>query len=48
MPVVGNNRDGIPESDFTAIYNDRSSSEYQERLNEIEEMINSKPLFRDL
>ena len=48
MPLIGNNRDGLTEPDFTSIYNDRSSLEYQKRLTEIQEMIKSRPLFQDL
>lgn len=48
MPEVGNNRDGLSEDDFNALYADRSSPEYQERLAEIEELILSRPLFLDL
>ena len=48
MPTVGNNRDGLSESDFNAIYQNRSSEEYQQRLSEIQELINARPLFRDL
>ena len=48
MPLVGNNRDGIPEEDFAIIYNDRTSAEYQNRVIEIKEMIHSRPLFENL
>lgn len=48
MPEVGNNRDGLSEDDFNALYADRNSSEYQERLAEIEELILARPLFLDL
>ncbi len=48
MPVVGNNRDGISETDFAAIYRDRNSPEYQQRLAEIESLIQSRPLFAGL
>lgn len=48
MPEVGNNRDGLSEDDFNALYADRSSPEYQERLAEIEELILARPLFFDL
>ena len=46
MPEVGNNRDGISESAFNSIYADSSSSEYLERLNEIRETIEAKPIFQ--
>ncbi|MEQ8954819.1 MAG: hypothetical protein RL120_11855, partial [Gammaproteobacteria bacterium] len=48
MPQVGNNRDGISETDFVAIYRDRSSPEYQQRLAEIQSLIESRPLFSGL
>ena len=48
MPPVGNNRDGLSESDFNAIYRNRSSEEYRQRLSEIRELINARPLFQDL
>ena len=46
MPDVGNNRDGISESTFNSVYADSSSSEYLERLNEIRETIEAKPIFQ--
>ena len=46
MPEVGINRDGISESAFNSIYADSSSSEYLERLNEIRETIEAKPIFQ--
>jgi len=48
MPEVGNNRDGLPESTFNAIYADSSSAEYNQRMNEIREAIEAKPIFQDL
>ena len=48
IPEVGSNRDGISESDFNAIYADRSSAEYIERINEIKISIESKPIFQGL
>lgn len=48
MPEVGGSRDGISESDFNAIYNDRNSSEYRQRLLEIQAFIDSRPLFQGL
>ncbi|MEC7767275.1 MAG: hypothetical protein VYD92_10140 [Pseudomonadota bacterium] len=48
MPEVGNNRDGISESDFTAIYSDRNSHEYQQRLTNIQALIEARPLFQGL
>ena len=47
MPPVGNSRDGLSESDFNAIYRNRSSEEYRQRLSEIQELINARPLFQD-
>ncbi|MEX2470108.1 MAG: hypothetical protein WD396_10160, partial [Pseudohongiellaceae bacterium] len=48
MPQVGNNRDGISESDFSAIYVDRNSPEYLDRLAEIEALIAARPLFQGM
>ncbi len=48
MPPVGNNRDGLSETDFNAMYTDRNSPEYQERLAAIQAAIESRPLFRGL
>lgn len=48
MPEVGNNRDGLSEVDFNALYQDRSSPEYQQRLSQIEELIATRPLFQDI
>lgn len=48
MPEIGNNRDGLSEDDFNALYADRSSPEYQARLAEIEQLILARPLFQDL
>ena len=48
MPEVGSNRDGLSETDFNTLYQDRSSPEYQSRLAEIEELIAARPLFLDL
>lgn len=48
MPEVGNNRDGLSETDFNAMYTDRSSPQYQERLAEIQTLIESRPLFSGL
>ncbi|MEX0964714.1 MAG: hypothetical protein WDZ52_11810 [Pseudohongiellaceae bacterium] len=48
MPEVGSNRDGLSETDFNAIYQDRSGPEYQERLVEISTIIDSRPLFAGL
>ena len=48
MPEVGGSRDGISESDFNAIYSDRNSSEYRQRILEIQAFIDSRPLFQGL
>lgn len=48
MPEVGNNRDGLSESDFVSQYRDRNSPEYQQRLNDIQALIDARPLFRAL
>ena len=48
MPTVGNNRDGISESDFAELYQDRTSEQYLERMNQINELVFNSPLFADL
>ena len=48
MPEVGNNRDGLPESTFNAIYADSNSTEYIQKMNEIREAIEAKPIFQGL
>ena len=48
MPEVGDNRDGISESDFAAIYSDRNSPEYQRRLADIQALIETRALFQGL
>lgn len=48
MPEIGNNRDGLSEGDFNALYADRNSPEYQARLEEIEQLIAARPLFQNL
>lgn len=48
MPEVGNSLDGLSETDFNAIYTDRNSPQYRERLDEIQTLIDSRPLFFDL
>ncbi len=48
MPDVGNNRDGLSESDFNARYQDRNSEQYQQRLREIEELISTRSVFQGL
>ena len=48
MPEVGNNRDGLSETDFNAVYTDRSSPQYVKRLAEIQALIDTRPLFSGL
>ena len=48
MPEVGNNRDGLSESTFNAIYADSNSTEYIEKMNEIREAIDAIPIFQGL
>ena len=48
MPEVGDNRDGLSESDFAAIYSDRNSPEYQRRLADIQALIKTRALFKGL
>lgn len=45
---IGGNRDGLSESDFNALYQDRTSPEYQQKLEEIRLLIYSRPLFQGL
>ena len=47
MPEVGNNRDGISESAFNSMYADSGRTEYLEKLNEIREAIEAKPIFQN-
>ena len=48
MPQLGNNRDDLSETDFNAMYTDRSSPQYAQRLAEIKTLIDSRPLFSGL
>ena len=48
MPEIGNNRDGLSESTFSAIYADSSSAEYIQKVNEIRDAIEAKPIFQGL
>ena len=48
MPAVGNNRDGLSEADFNAQFKDRNSPKYQTRVREIQQLINSRPVFAGL
>lgn len=47
MPPVGNNRDGLTEADFSEQYTDRTSDEYRQRLEQIQELIYQQPLFQN-
>jgi hypothetical protein len=48
MPLFGSNRDGLSEADFNDLYTDRNSNEYLLRVKEIEGLVNSAPVFKDL
>lgn len=48
MPVVGNNRDGLSEADFSSLYQDRNSYEYEQRVEQIRNLIQERPLFQNL
>ncbi len=48
MPATGSSQDGISEADFSALYTDRNSIQYQRRLAEIDNLIKSRPLFQGL
>jgi hypothetical protein len=48
MPLFGNNRDGLSENDFNDLYIDRNSDEYLRRVREIESLVNTAPVFKDL
>ncbi len=48
MPVVGNNRDGLSEADFSNLYQDRNSYEYEQRVEQIRNLIQERPLFQNL
>lgn len=48
MPEVGSNRDGLSETDFNAMYTDRTSPQYADRLAEIQTLIENRPLFAGL
>ncbi|MEQ8314360.1 MAG: hypothetical protein RL839_15855 [Gammaproteobacteria bacterium] len=48
MPQVGNNRDGLSEADFATLYRDRNSAEYEQRLVDIQALIDSRPIFNGL
>ena len=45
MPQVGNNRDGLSESDFNTQFTNRDSAQYQARVLEIQNLIDTRPLF---
>lgn len=48
MPLVGNNSDGLSETDFATLYRDRNSQEYEQRIAEIQNLILERPLFQGL
>ena len=48
MPLVGSNRDGLSEAAFSDIYEDRKSSAYQARVQEMEDSLSARPLFAGL
>lgn len=48
MPMFGSVQDGISESDFTALYQNRASTEFQNRLEEIRELVRERPVFESL
>jgi hypothetical protein len=47
LPRPRTDADGLSESDFAASFTDRNSPVYQERLQEIETMIEELPLYRE-
>jgi hypothetical protein len=48
LPALDGNRDGLSESDFNALYGQQNSSDYQDRVKEIEALIYQQPLFEGL
>ena len=48
MPTVGNSRDGLSEADFSQLYRDTNSAEYEQRVQEIQQLIYERPLFEGL
>lgn len=48
MPATGNNRDGLSEADFAALYEDRSSEQYLEKMNQIEALVLNSAVFSEL
>ena len=48
LPTLGDNRDGLSETDFNALYGQQNSAEYQKRIVEIETLIYQQPLFEGL
>ena len=46
LPPVGNSSDGLTETDFNTLYRD-NPEEYQRRIDEIESLVYSRPLFAD-
>ncbi|MFT4861468.1 MAG: hypothetical protein ACI95C_000678 [Pseudohongiellaceae bacterium] len=48
MPLFGSNTDGLSENDFSTLYIDRNSAEYMLRVQEIESLVSSASVFKDL
>lgn len=48
MPATGDSRDGLSESDFAAIYQDRNSVQYREKMDQIESLVINTPVFVDM
>jgi len=48
LPLLGNNLDGLSEEDFSELYTDQTSDDYQQRINGIEELVFSSPVFQGL
>lgn len=48
LPLMESSQDGLSESDFNALYGDQNSSDYQQRIQEIETLIYQQPLFKGL
>ena len=48
MPEVGDNRDGLTQEDFNKLYRDTGSTEYRQRLAEIQLLIESSRIFTGL
>ncbi|MFK7865226.1 MAG: hypothetical protein AB8B95_13490 [Pseudohongiellaceae bacterium] len=48
MPATGDSRDGLSEADFTALYDNRNSEQYLEKMEEIEALVLTSAVFSDL